>query len=77
MNAQGTDGYNWHVNEVKLGDRTFRQYEANGNGGQLLMVLPEADLVVVFTAGNYMNYGVWRRFRDELLPQYILAAIRD
>jgi CubicO group peptidase (beta-lactamase class C family) len=77
MHAQGTDGYNWHVNEVKLGDRTFRQYEANGNGGQLLMVVPEADLVVVFTAGNYMNYGVWRRFRDELLPQYILAAIKD
>jgi hypothetical protein len=41
------------------------------------MVVPEADLVVVFTAGNYMNYGVWRRFRDELLPQYILAAIKD
>jgi CubicO group peptidase (beta-lactamase class C family) len=77
MHSQGTDGYNWHVNEVKLGDRVFREYEANGNGGQLLMVVPEADLVVVFTAGNFMNYGVWRKFRDELLPQYILAAIKD
>ena len=75
MNAGGTDGYNWHVNEIKLGDRTFREYEANGNGGQLLMVVPEADLVVMITAANYMNYGVWRKFRDELLPQYILAAI--
>ena len=75
MNAGGNDGYNWHVNDVRLGDRTFREYEANGNGGQLLMVVPEADLVVMITAANYMNYGVWRKFRDEFLPQYILAAI--
>jgi CubicO group peptidase (beta-lactamase class C family) len=77
MNSKGTDGYNWHTSQIKFGDRTWRQYEANGNGGQLLMVLPDFDLVVMFTAGNYMNYGVWRRFREELLPEYILAAIRD
>ena len=77
MNAKGTDGYNWHTMAIKSGDRSFRQYEANGNGGQLLMVLPELDLVVMFTAGNYMNYGVWRRFREELLPQYILSACTE
>jgi CubicO group peptidase (beta-lactamase class C family) len=76
MNAKGTDGYNWHTNQIQLGGRTFREYEANGNGGQLLMVVPEADLVVLITAGNYGNYGVWRKFREELLPQYILGAIR-
>lgn len=74
MNAGGTDGYDWHLNEIKLGDRVFREYDASGNGGQLLMVVPELDLVVMFTASNYNNFGVWRRFRDQLLPQYILAA---
>lgn len=74
MNAHGTDGYDWHLNAIRLGDRVFREYDASGNGGQLLMVIPELDLVVQFTAGNYMNFGVWRHFRDELLPQYILAA---
>ena len=77
MNANGGDGYNWHTNRIQSGGRAWRQYEANGNGGQLLMVLPELDLVVFFTAANYMNYGVWRRFREELLPEYIVAAIRD
>ena len=77
MNANGGDGYNWHTSQIKAGDRTYREYEANGNGGQLLMVLPELDLVVFFTAANYGNYGVWRRFREELLPEYIIAAIRD
>ena len=77
MNARGTDGYNWHTNEIKAGDKVYRQYEANGNGGQLLMVIPDLDLVVLFTAGNYGNYRVWRTFREDLLPQYILSAIKD
>ena len=77
MNARGTDGYDWHLNDIKLGDRVFKQYDASGNGGQLIMVVPELDLVVMFTAGNYGNFGVWRHFRDDFLPQYILAAVID
>lgn len=76
MNAKGTDGYDWHTNEIKQGDRVFRVYGAGGNGGQLVMVLPELDLVVVFTGGNYNNYGVWRHFGDDLLPQFIVAAVK-
>jgi hypothetical protein len=40
-------------------------------------VLPELDLVVLFTAANYGNFRVWRHFRDEMLPQYIIAAVRS
>ena len=72
----GTDGYDWHLHEIKVGDHVVREYEASGNGGQFLIVLPELDLAVVFTAGNYQNYGVWRRFRDEFLPQYIIPAVK-
>lgn len=77
MEAGGTDGYNWHLNSIKVGERSFRQYEASGNGGQLVMVVPDLDLVIMFTGGNYGNFRVWRKFRDELLPQYILAAVKD
>jgi len=77
MNARGTDGYDWHLNDIKLGNRVFKEYDASGNGGQLMMVLPELDLAVLFTGGNYGNFGVWRHFRDELLPQYILSAIKE
>ena len=77
MNACGTDGYDWHLNDIKLGDRVYKEYDASGNGGQLIMVVPELDLVVMFTAANYGNFGVWRHFRDEFLPQYIIAAIKD
>jgi hypothetical protein len=40
------------------------------------MVVPELDLVVVFTAGNYMFGGVWSRFRNDFLPNAIIPAIQ-
>jgi CubicO group peptidase (beta-lactamase class C family) len=73
--SAGMDGYAWHLNTLKSGGRTYSEYEASGNGGQLLMVIPELDLVVVFTAGNYQNFGVWGRFRDDLVPNAIIPAI--
>ncbi|HVF39871.1 MAG TPA: serine hydrolase, partial [Gemmatimonadaceae bacterium] len=73
--SAGADGYAWHLNTLKSGMRVYREYEANGNGGQLLMVVPELELVVVFTAGNYGGYGVWGRFRDDLVPNAIIPAI--
>ncbi|MBN8228220.1 serine hydrolase [Corallococcus macrosporus] len=69
-----TYGYTWWRHELRVGDRVYSQYEASGNGGQLVMVVPELDLVVLFTAGNYNHVALWRKFREELLPQYILAA---
>jgi CubicO group peptidase (beta-lactamase class C family) len=73
--TQSADGYAWHRGLLKVGDRTYREYEANGNGGQFIMVVPELELVVVFTAGNYLGYGVWRHFRDTLLTEAIIPAI--
>jgi CubicO group peptidase (beta-lactamase class C family) len=71
-----SDGYNWHRHSFVVGERTYVEYDASGNGGQLVMVFPELELVVGIFAGNYGQYGVWRRFRDELVPQYIVAAVR-
>jgi CubicO group peptidase (beta-lactamase class C family) len=71
------EGYGWHLHTFDVGGRSYRAYEANGNGGQFLIVVPDLDLVVAITAGNYGNYRVWRKFRDELVPNYILAAVTD
>lgn len=76
MSPGRTYGYAWWRHELKVGDRTYAEYEAGGNGGQLIMVVPELDLTVMFTGGNYNQVSVWRKFREELLPQYILAAVR-
>jgi CubicO group peptidase (beta-lactamase class C family) len=67
-------GYTWHLFEAKVGDKTYKEYMAQGNGGQLVMVVPALDLAAVITAGNYGNFPVWRKFFEELLPQYIIPA---
>src|SRR4051812_6403274 len=74
--GEGDDGYAWHLSDLKFGDRTYRCYAASGNGGQLLIVVPDADLAVVFTAGNYGQGGIWSKFRDQIVPNDIIAAIR-
>ena len=69
-----TDGFGWHRYTLTSGGRTYQEYEASGNGGQFLMVVPDLDLVVVMTGGNYGQYGVWRTFREEFVPALILPA---
>ncbi len=74
--VSGADGYAWHMYGVRSGERTYREYEATGNGGQLLIVVPEFDLVVVFTGGNYRQGGIWSRWRNEIVGAEIIPAIR-
>jgi CubicO group peptidase (beta-lactamase class C family) len=70
------DGWAWHLNRLKAGEREFQDFEATGNGGQLLIVVPEADLAVAITAGNYGQGGIWLRWRDTIVAQQILARLR-
>jgi CubicO group peptidase (beta-lactamase class C family) len=72
----GRDAYTWHPGELRLGDRVYKEYGASGNGGQLLVVVPELQLAVVFTAANYRQGGIWGRFRDQIVPQEIIASIK-
>jgi len=73
---EGADGYAWHLNSLKVGGRTYRDYEAGGNGGQQVIVVPDADLAVVFTGGNYGQGGIWLRWREQIVGAQILPAIR-
>ena len=67
-------GYTWHLFEVKVGTKTYKEYMAQGNGGQLVMAVPALDLAVVITAGNYGNFPTWRKFFEDLTPQYLIPA---
>ncbi len=72
----GADAYTWHLSELRSGGRVYREYDASGNGGQLLIVVPDANLVVVFTAGNYLQGGIWGRWRHTIVADQIIPAIR-
>lgn len=75
--THGADGFAWHRYGVRVGERRAEAYEANGNGGQFLIVVPEYQLVVVLTGGNYGQGGIWTSWRDDLVGARIIAAIRN
>ncbi len=74
--THGADGYGWHRYGLLVGDQRIEAYEANGNGGQLVVVVPDYELVVVMTGGNYGQGGIWAHWRDEIIGGEIIKAIR-
>jgi CubicO group peptidase (beta-lactamase class C family) len=72
----GADGLAWHLNPLTVNGRAVRSYAATGNGGQVLLVVPEYDLAVVFTGGNYMQGGVWGRWGQTIVADRIIPALR-
>lgn len=71
----GSDGYGWHRHTLRAEGREHSEYEASGNGGQFVIVVPDLDLTIAITAGNYNQFAIWRAFRDEFVPKYVLSAI--
>ncbi len=55
FNAEHGYGFAWHLFDLRFSDRVYHEYEAEGNGGQLTIVIPDLDLTVSFTTGNYGN----------------------
>ena len=73
----GAQAYIWRVDSVTAGERSYASYEASGNGGQLLIVVPDLDLAVAFTGGNYRQGGIWGRWRDEIVGGHVIPAMTD
>ena len=73
----GSQAYIWRVDTVTAGERSYASYEASGNGGQLLVVVPELDLAVAFTGGNYRMGGIWGRWRNDVIGGRIIPAMTD
>jgi CubicO group peptidase (beta-lactamase class C family) len=72
----GADGLAWHQGNLDVGGRTVKGYSASGNGGQVLLVIPEYQLAAVFTGGNYRQGGVWGRWGQQIIGEKIIPAIR-
>jgi CubicO group peptidase (beta-lactamase class C family) len=73
--GEGDDGYAWHLGVMRSGERAYRLYTASGNGGQLLVVVPDLDLTFVFTGGNYRQGGIWSRWPYEIVGQEIVPSM--
>jgi CubicO group peptidase (beta-lactamase class C family) len=69
-------GYLWWHYDFPYRGRTVHAYYAGGNGGQTVVVIPELDMVLSTWAGNYASL-VGLKIQEELIPKYILPAIKD
>ena len=74
LGADHDYGYGWHLCHFEVGDRSYRAYAAGGNGGQIVMVIPDLDLVVGFTGGAYGEFPKWYKWQLELVPQFVIPA---
>lgn len=73
MNNKGY-GYGWWTIDYPYNDRHVSAFFAAGNGGQIVMGIPELDLLIAFFAGNYSHPTMFR-IQEEFVPRYILPAI--
>jgi CubicO group peptidase (beta-lactamase class C family) len=68
-------GFLWNSVAYDYNGRKIRAFFAGGNGGQVSMGIPDLDLVIAFTGGNY-NDPVLFTSQRVLVPQWILPAVR-
>ena len=62
-------GYQWWTGDDVINGTTIHMYAAWGNGGQVIAVFSELDLVVVFTGGCFDDASrPFKILRDRLIP---------
>lgn len=71
-----TYGYLWNSVEYPYRGRKVHAFFAAGNGGQIYMGIPELDLVIGFTGGNYGDSDVLRIPQRRYVPEDILPAVK-
>jgi CubicO group peptidase (beta-lactamase class C family) len=70
-----TYGYLWNSFAYPYRGRKLHAYFPGGNGGQVYIGIPDLDLLIAFTGGNYADAALFRAQR-EFVPNDILPAVR-
>ena len=70
----GYYGYLWWIGSLDYKNRTIDTFYAAGNGGQFIFIIPEVNMVAVFTGGNYNNMEKTIQ-PVKMLEKYILPSI--
>ena len=68
-------GYGWHLHKLESKGKAYQVFAAEGNGGQLVIVIPALDLVVGINGGAYGEFAQWYRWELALVPESILPAV--
>jgi len=66
-------GYQWWIKTFTPDSQSVDVFFASGWGGQRIFVIPDMDMVVVFTGANYMTYEP----PEEIISRFVLPAVSD
>jgi CubicO group peptidase (beta-lactamase class C family) len=70
-------GYGLHLYQFMVAGHAYHVFEAQGNGGQIVAGIPDLDMVICFSAGNYQNGITWNKFSSQLIPKCFIPAALD
>lgn len=70
-------GYLWWVTDYPYKGRTVQAFFAGGNGGQVVLGIPELDLVIMLYGGNYADGRVSVETQQSYVGKYILPAVDE
>jgi CubicO group peptidase (beta-lactamase class C family) len=66
-------GYQWWIGKAKINNQTIKVLFASGHGGQKIFIVPELDLVAVFTSRVFNSKG--HSGPEGFLLKYIIPSI--
>jgi len=64
-----------HHQQHEYRDRTIEAFFLAGNGGQIVMGIPELDLAMAFYGGSYSDHKGTYLAQDDYVPHFILPAV--
>ena len=68
-------GYFWWLREFNFKDNKVTAFEASGNGGNKITVIPTLEMVIVLTGSGYGSEYVEGEQARAIMENYILASI--
>jgi CubicO group peptidase (beta-lactamase class C family) len=69
-------GYLIWINDYVYKGRKIEAFFLAGNGGQIVMGVPELDLAMAFFGGSYGDKGTYLA-QDNFVPNFILPAVEE
>ncbi len=68
-------GFGWWLDNFSVHNRDVKSHVAAGNGGQFIFVIPDTQMVIVFTGGNYGAFIANQTFK--IVSEYVLPAVEE
>lgn len=75
-NEDGDYGYLWWIKEYSHKNKTVKGFEASGNGGNKIVVIPELDTVIILTGSAYGSEYVEGEQAKKIMEDFVMAAIQ-